>query len=305
MDTVKTLINANIKTNGNQEITGLVLNGVLNAMVDSVDANKQEKLSVEVLENGNIKLENLAGGAREFMPATPSGDPMHYAYESVGAVYNATGADISKTGVFGDTYLHKAGRWLLNEVGDLTNDDMGKVYSVYSSAYIPLGGNAGGYALEPSRTNIARRYFYNSEDRAVSFTQIAGRNNILENILISSRIDLPFYVKDLTEAFYNCNKLKKILNILTITAEINHLSFYNCTNLEFFKFNIRKSANFQHSPNVALVSLRYLVDNAANTSAITVTVHADIYAKLNNASLADWYQLREDATAKNISFATV
>lgn len=54
---------------------------------------KQEKLTLEVLSNGNIKIGNLNGQTKEFMPATPSGDPMHYAYEAMGAVYNS-GADV-------------------------------------------------------------------------------------------------------------------------------------------------------------------------------------------------------------------
>ena len=49
----------------------------------------RESDGVELLGNGNIKL-TLKGTTKEFMPATPSGDPMHYAYETAGAEYNAT-----------------------------------------------------------------------------------------------------------------------------------------------------------------------------------------------------------------------
>ena len=49
----------------------------------------RESDGVELLGNGNIKL-TLKGTTKEFMPATPSGDPMHYAYETAGAKYNAT-----------------------------------------------------------------------------------------------------------------------------------------------------------------------------------------------------------------------
>lgn len=80
---------------------------------------KQDKISVTTKSNGNIVLLG-----KEFMPATPSGDPQHYAYEAVGAVYNATGADTTTTGIYGDTIVHKAGHWLYNEIGDLTNEDM-------------------------------------------------------------------------------------------------------------------------------------------------------------------------------------
>ena len=40
-NSLKATINANIKTNGNQEITGSVLNSVLNAMVTTIGAGYQ------------------------------------------------------------------------------------------------------------------------------------------------------------------------------------------------------------------------------------------------------------------------
>ena len=60
-----------------------------------------------------------------------------------------------------------------------------------------------------------------------------------------------------------------------------------------------------------------LVSLAANTAAITITVHPDVYAKLtgdttNEAAaaltpeeLAAWQQVLADAVDRNISFATV
>lgn len=56
-------------------------------------ATKQQELTLTVLDNGNIRIGNLQGQTKDFMPATPSGDPMHYAYEALGAVYNS-GADV-------------------------------------------------------------------------------------------------------------------------------------------------------------------------------------------------------------------
>lgn len=45
--------------------------------------------------------------------------------------------------------------------------------------------------------------------------------------------------------------------------------------------------------------------NAANTSAITITVHPDVYAKLTDESNAEWYAVLTAAAAKNITFATI
>ena len=86
--------------------------------------SKQEALTLTVKDNGNIVLANIQGQSKEFMPATPSGDPMHYAYVAAGAEYNNTGADIVKTAPWADladddadkTVVHKAGYWYLNAV---------------------------------------------------------------------------------------------------------------------------------------------------------------------------------------------
>ena len=48
-DTTKATINANIKKNGNQEITGSILNSVMTEMVDATDA-ELAKLSADVGE---------------------------------------------------------------------------------------------------------------------------------------------------------------------------------------------------------------------------------------------------------------
>lgn len=66
------------------------MRGAAGTVDDAVRAIvSRESDGVELLENGNIKL-TLKGTTKEFMPATPSGDPLHYAYETAGAVYNAT-----------------------------------------------------------------------------------------------------------------------------------------------------------------------------------------------------------------------
>ena len=83
--------NIGLRTGGNIE-----MKSAQGAVYDVVGAIvSRESDGVELLENGNIKL-TLNGTTKEFMPATPSGDPMHYAYETAGAKYNATTAFIVK-----------------------------------------------------------------------------------------------------------------------------------------------------------------------------------------------------------------
>lgn len=58
-------------------------------------------------------------------------------------------------------------------------------------------------------------------------------------------------------------------------------------------------------PSLRLECYRYIIENAANTKAITVTVHKDVYARIIDEGSGDWHALLEAASAKNISFATI
>ena len=105
--------------------TGVTYN---RSQIDALVGAKQDTLQLTVKDNGNIVLANLQGQSKEFMPATPSGDPMHYAYVAAGAVWNGTGEDITRIGrMTGDTIVHKAGFWYLNELGDISNEEMRKI----------------------------------------------------------------------------------------------------------------------------------------------------------------------------------
>ena len=73
--------------------------------------------------------------------------------------------------------------------------------------------------------------------------------------------------------------------------------------------------NIGKTPKFSLESLSYMITKATNTKDITITVHADVYAKLTgdttNAAAAalsteesaQWQQLVAAAAAKNIIFA--
>lgn len=81
--------------------------------------------------------------------------------------------------------------------------------------------------------------------------------------------------------------------------------FESCAALEtVYLRELKVPISFQDSPLISLASLQYLVTTAANTSAITVTVHPTTYAKLTDTSNTQWHAVLTSAAAKNISFAT-
>lgn len=47
-----------------------------------------------------------------------------------------------------------------------------------------------------------------------------------------------------------------------------------------------------------------MITNTVNTSPITVTVHSDVYDKIQDETNVEWHALIETAAAKQITFAT-
>lgn len=146
----------------------------------------------------------------------------------------------------------------------------------------------------------------------------AFRSPSLEVVRVSSDTSTA-YVDTIAYAFYQCVLLKQILGVMAFNygegGTIN--AFVGCTKLSDVRIKgLRQSISFVDSPLLSLSSLQFLVTYAANTSAITVRVHADVYAKLTGdttnaaaaaltaSELAQWQQVATNAAAKNIAFAT-
>lgn len=107
------------------------------------------------------------------------------------------------------------------------------------------------------------------------------------------------------EYAFNAPNLRQIIGRFSIaTAKCENI-FYNAAKLEDFRLvGLAGSISLQWSPLVNLESFAYMIEYASNTSPITITVHADVYAKLTDESNTDWHALMTAAAAKNITFAT-
>lgn len=119
----------------------------------------------------------------------------------------------------------------------------------------------------------------------------------------------PIYMRNLRQTFSSCANLKEIIGALHVGPITDNTNIYNifesCAALEIvYLRELKVSISFQDSPLISLASLQYLVTNAANTSAITVTVHPTTYAKLTDTSNTQWHTVLTSAASKNISFAT-
>lgn len=127
-----------------------------------------------------------------------------------------------------------------------------------------------------------------------------------------SDVRQPFYLTDIKEVrgIINCNRL-------------NSSSLQNDWGLrtgtrEIYLYGVKANAQcLTNCQSLSLASISFLVKWASNTTPITITVHADVYAKLTGDTtneavaaltteeLAQWAEVLTNAAAKNISFATV
>ena len=244
----------------------------LNTSLQTEIDNKQEALTLTVKDNGNIILANIQGQSKEFMPATPSGDPMHYAYVAAGAEYNDTGADIIKTTPWADladddadkTVVHKAGYWYLNGLGDITNDEIRKIYRL-SSNFPPSPNLQGYFRLVRIKTNFSANI--RSGWTPYDLSGLCDGANIpilnLTDLAVSS-------IKT------NVSTLNNVVCILGNIMPGGVLTGSNT--LMFVKINkLKNNASLQYSSKLSIKSVLYMINKEAATSPITITLHADVY----------------------------
>lgn len=270
---------------------------------DALINTKQNELTLTVKDNGNIVIGNIQGQTKEFMPATPSGDPMHYAYVTAGAEYNDTGKDIVKTtpwadmldddydGDYGKTVIHKAGYWYLNGLGDITNDEIRKIYQATSN--FPTSNNLNGYfSWVDFRTNFKGLRPLSGWAILTCMGIADGSNNF---IILDLSVLRGVYIDDIN----GINKIKHILggNFFFSKAQKLDIAF----NLITARFNkLSKNIYIGKSSVLSVKSVLYMINNEAAKAPITITLHADVY----NRCMANADILAALETHTNISLAS-
>lgn len=242
-------------------------NPIANKTVTTALNGKQDKIFVATKPNGNFVLLG-----KEFMPATPSGDPMHYAYKAAGAVWNDS-----------------TGYWELSGIYDLTNEDMRYILNLGFMRDGILSFLAS--PEQKARVNLPRTGLantlpmdlycyaqYNTYIECINFTQYA-QTIYYESII--STLDSKY-------AFNGCSNLKTIYGRLQ-PANCT-MMFGGCEALERVKIEgLSESISFADSPNLSYESLRYMIDNCANDATFTITVHPDVYYKIYETE--EWFDL--------------
>lgn len=258
------------------------------SQIDAMVGAKQDALQLTVKDNGNIVLSNIQGQSKEFMPATPSGDPMHYAYVAAGAEYNDTGADIIKTTPWADfadddadkTVVHKAGYWYLNGLGDITTEQMRDIYNTTISFGISPNMEE---ALRdaPVRTNFFLSHRAGYQVSTIYATFFGSSVEVAKVCFISDSPNMYLYVRDIGYTAMSNRNLKHFIGKINTSNTTRTSSGFNkTTSLKTIQIiNLKLDIDFSYSPLLTSKSILYMIQNEAATSAITITLHADAYAR--------------------------
>lgn len=125
-----------------------------------------------------------------------------------------------------------------------------------------------------------------------------------------------FVVTEFT--LYACNNIKKFLGIINVLYYTKNIRPYGDKDLALLEEMYLRYAKvdvsiFKNSPYIIYDCIKYLIDNASNTQAITITVHPTTYGYLTGSiepteqvggTTEEWQQILADAAEKQISFAT-
>jgi hypothetical protein len=223
----------------------------------------------------------------ERVPLTPSGSPLHDLFVAAGAVWNSS----SKS-------------WTVGSVTGISNSMMTKIYSLSHNVLNNSNWDSVLYSVDIP-VNLPPRKAPNQFTSAVlvtAYSAFSGSN--FKTIYLCPESTFVRF-SNCTYLFYGCQQLVTIVGGMTFENSNNNMVLTRCKSLQDIRIKqLRYNVNLNNSPLLTLESFQYLVENATNTSAITVTVHADVYAKLTDPQQADWYAVNTAAQGKLISFAT-
>lgn len=184
----------------------------------------------------------------------------------------------------GATFNATTGYFELNGLTDISYEEM---RAIYEAPHLTMCiDKAHRYAKQAIRTAIPARL-----SSSVNYSYFGGGsasmfcyNSTIETLLLAvtpTGINDSLPLTTLYYAFESNYYIRCIKRLsLSPTSQNNTNVFKNCYSLEELELqHIAKDVSIASASLLTLASVVYMVDNAANTSAITITLHATAYAR--------------------------
>ena len=269
--------------------------------------SESETATQNATEQANYAKEqgdNVAGTVNEIKTAQ---DELTTSINNLTTVLNTQQGNRALYVAAGAVYNEKTGFYELNGLTDITEEQMKVIYVQTHHVTRQTSFEASLANTNSIRTNYPLKVIggYRQIDTHAMFAGCVS----LEVAALGIDVNRIIYPSDTSYLFQNCKKLKKVIGIIRMDYASSSLKyekmFYQCFALVSVSLRgVKHDISFSDSPNISINSLQFLITSASNASPITVTVHSDVYAKIQDESQADWHALIEAATAKQITFAT-
>lgn len=216
---------------------------------------------------------------------TPSGDPMHYAYEAAGARWNAN-----------------TGYWELNGLRDISSDEISFIYAERLASW--TCAMEGLYAYSAQRTNFVGRtvstsWGYLPNNSVWMFLE--ARN--MEVVRISEE-GKSLEIMNAAGMFFRANTLRSILGVIDFASasEVSEM-FKDCFALEFVQCaNLKSNISFSHSSLLSKESLLFMINNCAPNVTFTITLHPNVWTKCQEGG--EWHSEIKNALTNAVNKGT-
>lgn len=208
----------------------------------------------------------------------------------------------------GAKYNKSTGFYELNGLTDISEAEMVEIY--VQTGTFGCGDNYSGVA---ARTNIRTNFLIPNIEYVTWYGNLKNLQGAfrdckrLEVCKLAKDDNTYIKVSDIATIFESSTALRRVIGIIDVAESNKNIAFVNTASLEGIKIkNLNGNLSISKSPMINLESLSYIVGNNINDSPITVTVHPDVLAKLQDAEgHPEWHAVNTAAQEKQISFATV
>lgn len=211
-------------------------------------------------------------------------------------------SSIQMFGEVGAIFNETTGYFELNEITDISYDEMTAIYS----------NSIGGFPFSINRNS----QFNNYQKRTALTRFYPGYSTSINHMFVfASYLEVAnMYgcnnLSSVTNTFQGCYRLRKIIGTLSAQSWSDNV-FQNCASLAYLRIEkLRSNLFLGQSSHLDLESIVYIVDKATNTVAVTITLHADAYARCVADTTSYTYNeqtytgILAYASARNITIAS-
>ena len=202
----------------------------------------------------------------------------------------------AQAAAIGAIHNYTTGYFEYNTLVDITTAQMRAILPFITLGR--MGGNMDYRFIRPSVRTLTVHVDLVSNYPSMEMTFAYGFHT-LEVVKFVTPSNNTFTPSNVKNTFRYCESLRLIDGTIDLSGITGNIRLCDvCPALEEIRIkNLKSNIFFADSPLLSLTSIQYMVDNAANTTPITITLHPDAHARLTEELIAQ-------AAEKQITFAT-